>query len=378
MSSTISVSRRVAAFRTPTQVLYALFESNYCSNVTPQIPREECVAFGTFSNVLGWIFIAMDACAGRMHRRPGGNFTPMGYLKTWLKAFAEPTLFADRGITLRASSDYRATLPINESASMYRKDGRSLAMTKLAEYGYGAAVQQLRAGEAVDLMLHQDGDVLAAIYGDASGRGISPYLIIDTCGIMSLPRPELNPLPDLKKLPRDRDRNTLYRIALDPAPAGIGYWPGPTELFVLMLEGGKALIESSQSMIGTYARDVGAALEQQEPGLGLAAVHALAADLRSEHPALPGTAVVSIDARKEVQHTYYREAIEAIKAAAADWTETEPNLVEMTFASLVSSGKARSAFHDFPSTTVRFVSDALQPEGDATEPTTVDLFGHAA
>ncbi len=335
MSSTITVSRRVGAFRTATQVLYALYESTYENNVYPHTPHESCCAFGTLQSVMTWVLGAMSATCGGMLRRPGGSLTPMGYLQSWLGALAEPYAMKDRAIRLKVSTSWRASVPLDRET--YREDnpGLSVAASRLREGGYHAQAAQLEAGEEVELSLFADGDVLATIYGDI-GRGgrIAPWRILDPTWMLSRDA-GLAPEPPNRRLIQDVKIGAIYDLGAEALDEYCGL---PRLVLLDPLRASFSGIASS--IMGDYLSMVAMDLERAHPGAGVVAAQALALELRKQHPRAPDTMIVVLDMRRACEHgSHYREAFETIRSSLTSPQMPEERVLRMSLGDLRASGQ---------------------------------------
>ncbi|MGH8159279.1 MAG: hypothetical protein ACREPQ_14255 [Rhodanobacter sp.] len=158
MSSTISVGRRAAAFRANDVIYYALFETTFESNVSPKTPRECCVAFGTAAQVNAWILKAMASCVSGCLRRPGADFTPDGYLRSWRSALTAPLALLDRDITITPDRD---------------------TLAAMRKHGYTTQAALLEQGLDCVLRLHADAGAAADLIGERSdGTGPAPWRVI--------------------------------------------------------------------------------------------------------------------------------------------------------------------------------------------------------
>ncbi len=335
MSSTITVSRRVGAFRTTTGVLYALFESTYENNVHPHTAHESCCAFGTLQSVMTWVLGAMSATCGGMLRRPGGSLTPMGYLQSWLGALSEPYEMKDRAIRLKVSTSWRASVPLDGEKYPEDDPGLSVAASRLREGGYHDQAAQLEAGEEVELSLFADGNVLATIYGDIGrGRRIAPWRILEPTGML-LRDAGLAPEPPKRQLIKDVKIGVIYDLG---AEALDQYCSSPR--LVLLDSARPSFSGIANSIMGDYLSMVAMDLERAHPGAGVVAAQALALELRKLHPRAPDTMTVVLDMRRACEHgSYYREAFETIRSSLTSPQMPEERVLRMALGDLRASGQ---------------------------------------
>lgn len=178
MGATVAVSRRVGAFNSRGEIIYALFESTYESNVHPHTAHESIVAFGNFAEVLRWVVIACGVTCGGMLRSRGGDFTPHGYFGLWMKAFDDARELLDQPLHIRAR--------LNQAFEPGREIERTAVVCRgLRACGMSEQTDAYERGEDVDLRLYRDTDLLRAILSTGSGgeaklpawrSGIDPLL----------------------------------------------------------------------------------------------------------------------------------------------------------------------------------------------------------
>lgn len=327
MSSTITVSRRVGAFRSSTATLYALFETTYESNVFPKTPRESCVAFGTYASVCLWIMAAMRSACEGMLRRPGGMFTPVGYWSSWAKAFKEPGIMCDQTITIQAGDGWRATVPRNT------RDGSEsglfdMAMKALKDHGYESQAVALDAGDPVEFRLHADGDVLAAIYGNVGGERIAPWRVLHW-GPSTRTDPGLAPVVPVVKHP-----------AALPDVFSAGVEPRSGEpVFVALLPDGRSLYGDHMDVLGDFLGGVAYEAEINEPGAGIEAARLLSRTLQGSCESLPARARVLIDIESRLKHGQaYRDMIQTVADAVSPSDLVRAGVVHTTWRQITAAG----------------------------------------
>ena len=98
MSSVWTGSKVVLAHaNTAGEPRYALFEKYVCSNVSPRVPRIECIGYGSIEQVLKIIFTgASNAESGCVKGAGGQEITPHGYIRQWMMALAKPQVMNTR------------------------------------------------------------------------------------------------------------------------------------------------------------------------------------------------------------------------------------------------------------------------------------------
>ncbi|AOV18824.1 hypothetical protein BJI67_16430 (plasmid) [Acidihalobacter aeolianus] len=108
MGSTISTGRKAAALRADDgTIYYLLMEQVYESNVSPKKPEWSCTGFGTGQDMVRRIFGYASCVCGGMLRRPGGPFTPNGYISSWMQALKSPIVYHDQKMTVDVSAENR-------------------------------------------------------------------------------------------------------------------------------------------------------------------------------------------------------------------------------------------------------------------------------
>jgi len=317
MSSTISMSRRATAFRTAAGTFFALFETTYESNVSPKVPRESCVAFGTAQQVNAWILGAMAACAGGMLRRPGGRFTPLGYLSGWQQELAAPRELPDCAIDLEVSDRFYATIPSPDEWN--QKDYPAMAIAILAEHGYTDAATAIATGGKVTLRLHADAAVLAAIYGRTpDGALIAPWRII---------RPDYYSCRHLEL--------AVASVGVDHEPAlpllhstGLSSPHDGSPIYAMQDLDGSVRLHEEWSVVNTFMYNGAVKLECAKEGAGIAAAKALIAAMKREHPPLPDDALLTFDLAR-INRDYVMEFREHMGALATE-LDSDGNKVTMS------------------------------------------------
>jgi len=365
MSSTISMSRRAAAFRTAAGTFFALFETTYESNVSPKVPHESCVAFGTAQQVNAWILGAMAACAGGMLRRPGGPFTPLGYLSGWQQEMAAPRELPDHEVVLEVSDRFYATIPSPDACN--QKDSPAMAIAILAEHGYADAAAAIRAGGKVTLRLHADAAVLAAIYGrKPDGAPVAPWRIIR---------------PDYYSLRHRELAVASVRVDHEPAlpllhSTGLTSPHDGSPIYAVQDPDGSVRLYEEWSVLNSFMCNGAVELECAKEGAGIAAAKALIAAMKREHPPLPDDAVLTFDLAR-TNRDYVTEFREHMGALA---TELDPDGNKVT----TSAGAIRQLGPEAKRICAgmrRYATVCLPADGGsvgAVNGGRLDLFAHAA
>ena len=363
MSSTISVSRRAAAFRTAAGVFYLLFESTYESNVHPHRPSESCVAFGTAQQVCAWVLTAAAATAGGMLRGRGGPLSPLGYLRSWLAELKSPREFPDLAIELECSSAFYATVPTEDIYG--KRDYLTATVAALRAHGLTAEADSLAAGERVALRLHEHAPALAAIYGFRDGREhIAPWRILKPY-YTTMTHPELT--LQVPELPSPGAPADLFDAGLGSENARVLVFPGRS---------GEMRMGATYEAIEFFLSRRAVEFELEVAGAGVARAKAALDALKQPLKPLPASAVITFD-MNHLQADY----LEEFKTATAPYVEavgTSPSAFRMMAADAqqLSAENRRIAAMHCRRATVQLPE--VTPECSAPAPLIGDLFAAAA
>jgi len=155
MGTTITVGKLAAAFQAQGgQVVYALYEKTYESNVFPRTPRWSCTFLGPSDLAIKRIFEYASSCEGGMLTSRARNLTPEGYITKWLQELAKPAQLHDRSVRLEVGTGYLYAIQkdkVAEVKELLRQHG-------LEELGPGLDNQG-----RIDVRLHRDIAFLQAL-----------------------------------------------------------------------------------------------------------------------------------------------------------------------------------------------------------------------
>lgn len=173
MGSTVSTGKLIGAFRGQDgQPCYVMYEQTYEKNCYPHTPRWSARAIGGLETMMKGIFRAASACEGGMLQGAGGRYiTPEGYIASWLKELANPVAMGNLSLTVKVESGWSAPLAVNELDEI---------KPTMAALGYETQAAALEAGEAVELTLHGDSQLLSALY---SGEKRSAWRILEAYSV---------------------------------------------------------------------------------------------------------------------------------------------------------------------------------------------------
>lgn len=373
MSSTWSFSRRVGAFRTATQTLYCLFETTCESNVHPHTPHEDCIAFGTFEYLVPYIMDSMSSCMGGMLRGAGGrSLTPLGYLRTWMSAFANPISMENREIELRAGGGWRSPLPVDEGKPIEDANSVQFAVRILRGHGRNQEADALLKGSRIVLNLYEDGDMLAEIYGTCSGScsKIAPWRVIQPTGLTFGSPGLAPPLPAVSAADYIPEP-TIYEL-------GVRYlYEGEPLQYLLIDADGKTVNGSFDTIADHYLETCCTPWEQDHPGAGIASFKALMKRANVAHPSLPKGTMVRVDIRGKVRDEWKEKEFAKLIAALDNPELDGDGVLTYPFESLVSRGQYWTAARlDFRGR-LNFVLPA-NSEAEVAQVQQTDLFSRAA
>jgi len=170
MSSTIVTNRLAAVFDNPCNRgdhIWALFEKCYESNVYPQTPRWGAVAIGRIREAMQAIFYNAGGCEGGCLRDRRGAVAPETYIRRWISALRHPVQMPQMYIRL-TRKDLRAQFRMPEDPS---DDARwEDFCSRMRALGREDIPLSLEDGAEMSLALHQDAELVLAIYGYSRER----------------------------------------------------------------------------------------------------------------------------------------------------------------------------------------------------------------
>lgn len=212
MGATVLCNKRVYAFRTIAgTVMYLVFENTYEKNCYPHVPSVSCVAFGPIARVMNWVVRSASSASGGMLQSRRGDIDALTHLRSYRRALAAPEWLDNFTVTLRANSEFRASIPLylNEEDSYRNLD---LAVSECAKHGRGDLARALLDGNSVELEAYRDGELLASIYDDCgTGPLIAPWRVFSPPRFSRGPDKKLAP-PKAKPDPTALPRMQLYRL----------------------------------------------------------------------------------------------------------------------------------------------------------------------
>lgn len=169
MSSTVTTGRCAGAFRAPSgEIVYVLFEQTYETNCSPHTPHWCCVGIGEIRDVMQRIFLFASDCEGGMLRNRSGRLAPENYLRSWMRELVHPYLMPDFGRDLVLGTGFYNTVQQEEMAK---------ARSALERIRRGDIADRLEKGEEIPVQLHQDAEIVIALYGP-NAELLPPWLFI--------------------------------------------------------------------------------------------------------------------------------------------------------------------------------------------------------
>lgn len=167
MGATVTTRKRAAAFKAPAgPIIYVLFEETYEKNCPPHTPHWNCILFGDVSTAMERIFRYASACEGGMLQGRGGNITPEGYIRGWLKELAAPVPFPMQTVALKIGKSMYDAIPEGTWPEVSERLGM-IGRTEMRD--------RLAAGETIEISTF-DTDVMVPLYGS---KGVSsPWRVL--------------------------------------------------------------------------------------------------------------------------------------------------------------------------------------------------------
>lgn len=170
MSSTIVTNRLAAVFDHPHNRgdrIWVLFEETYESNVYPHTPRWCARSIGRIQGTMQMIFGDAAYCEGGMLRDRRGSISPETYIRRWYRALRHPVEMPPRDIRIRREElRTRFRMP-DDPTDDQRWEDFSERMRVLGREDIPLA---LDGGTEVILSLHEDIELVLAIYGSSPDR----------------------------------------------------------------------------------------------------------------------------------------------------------------------------------------------------------------
>lgn len=184
--------KHVAAFETRDgEPFYIGFERISLSNLTPRIPTWECSFIGGASAAIQWIFRTAASCVtGQLKGAGSRELKPENYIASWLRELANPSDYPNSEIVLSRSYNWECDFYAGTKARI--KEVISDFQADRAE----GVFDKLNKGDRVSLSLHNDIDLINALYG--CNGPLRPAQIIES----HHPEREHNRRPELGYSPR--------------------------------------------------------------------------------------------------------------------------------------------------------------------------------
>lgn len=204
MGSTIAVARKVGAIKANDgHIYYALFEKTYESNCHPHDPSWCCIGFGSGPDMVRRIFMFAGLTCGGMLRRPGGQFTPTGYVSSWMTEMKNPLRICD------VSVDIKVVDKEFPSQGQLIRSELDRALAALREQGLQDEARRLETEDAWCCeTLSEGATVLAAVVRDAMA-----WRFIHERALSCEQHPELGWNPPAAVKAPNYDLPGRYRIA---------------------------------------------------------------------------------------------------------------------------------------------------------------------
>jgi hypothetical protein len=279
MGSTVSISRRVSAFRTAAGIFYALFETTYQRGEEAPTPKSSCVAFGTIRQVMAWIFSAMASCESGALQSVSGRIDPLDYMRFWQHALRRPDRQFTHPVWIKASRSRTATIP-TRSDIWYDGNRLPFAARLMREHGYPDQALRVERGEEVLMELHRDAALLAALYGGEGGTRIEPWRIIQPTDVVGEGDPSLAPAQNQRQLHGPTIK--VYRLDHDLR-------------FCALVSGFRSLSGSPDELMVDFIGQIAPRLEERGDGAGVRAIQCFRQALSAEPQDAPDSLELTID-----------------------------------------------------------------------------------
>ncbi len=170
MSSTIVTNRLAAVFDNPRNRgdhIWFLFEKCYESNVYPHTPRWCARSIGRIREAMQMIVMDASYCEGGMLRDRKGSITPETYIRRWYRAMRHPVQMPQMHIRLKRE-DLRCQFRMTSDPT---DDQRwEDFCSRMREHGRKDIPLALDADKEVTLSLHEDIELVLAVYGTSRER----------------------------------------------------------------------------------------------------------------------------------------------------------------------------------------------------------------
>lgn len=324
MGSTILLAKSSAAFVRPDgQVVYALSEKTFESNVHPHTPHWSCFAFGTYDAVMKRVFGGAEACEGGYLK--AGNrrdIRPESYISSWQLAMKTSVRLDDMPIVLRRTGSYRG--PVTN-------DKLDATVGILIRHGYTQAANALANGEQVELSLFADTDVLLALYG--VGGIYAPWMILTHAEWRTIVEPAFAP---------ERRVETIVPPTMEvysvKAPPGWNY-------YVVDCDGTRRAFSAEYSAVQYFIEKVAYPLEMKRTGCSGKLITAFREQCKNA-PQLPLTAKVTVSLSPDLS-VWYRDNYDKVAKAIGLLGEGQerPARFDCTLGDIVEKGVEYSFFH---------------------------------
>ncbi len=170
MGSTIVTNRCAAVFENPENRgdhIWALFEQCYERNCYPHTPQWCARTIGRIDGAMETIFRDAACCEGGSLRDRSGAITPETYIRRWLRALRHPVRMPEMFVHL-SEKDLRLQFRFANDETNEASWGRF--RERMRALGREDIPHTLEHGGDIMLSLHQDVELVLAIYGHGKGQ----------------------------------------------------------------------------------------------------------------------------------------------------------------------------------------------------------------
>lgn len=164
MGATLSLNKQIAGFaRANGDIVYIAFEETCSKRDHPRVPHWSAGAIGTYEDIMEHVFRGAVSAEGGSLQTRSGYTTPEAYIQRWREAFKAPVRMQNLSIKLTLGGDSIYSTIVDSDVDA--------AVESLMKIGRGDLVDTLKAGP-VTIQLHDDVDVVIALYGMRSKLGL--------------------------------------------------------------------------------------------------------------------------------------------------------------------------------------------------------------
>jgi len=164
MGATLSLNKQIAGFaRANGDIVYIAFEETCSKRDHPRVPHWSAGAIGSYEDIMEYVFRGAVSAEGGSLQTRSGYTTPEAYIQRWREAFKTPVRMQNLSIKLTLGGDSIYSTIVDNDVDA--------AVDSLMKLGRSDLVEALKTGP-VTIQLHDDVDVVIALYGMRSKLGL--------------------------------------------------------------------------------------------------------------------------------------------------------------------------------------------------------------